>query len=67
VYLPTYSPDYNPIEEAFAKVKNLLRKSAARTKEALLEAIGAALCTITAQDAWGFFEHAGYSATGHLL
>jgi transposase len=67
VYLPTYSPDYNPIEEAFAKVKNLLRKSAARTKEALLEAIGAALCMITAQDARGFFEHAGYSATGHLL
>jgi transposase len=67
VYLPTYSPDYNPIEEAFAKIKSLLRKAAARSKEALLEAIGAALCAITAQDAQGFFEHAGYSLTGHLL
>src|SRR3712207_1793573 len=44
LYLPSYSPDYNPIEEAFAKIKNvLLRKAAARTKEALVEAIGAAL------------------------
>jgi hypothetical protein len=38
LYLPAYSPDYNPIEEAFAKIKNLLRKAAARTKEALVEA-----------------------------
>lgn len=38
VYLPSYSPDYNPIEEAFAKIKNLLRKTAARSKETLLEA-----------------------------
>jgi transposase len=66
VYLPAYSPDYNPIEEAFAKIKNLLRKAAARTKEALLEAIGAALSAISAQDAWGFFEHAGYRPTGQL-
>ena len=67
VYLPAYSPDYNPIEEAFAKIKNLLRKAAARTKEALVEAIGAALSAISAQDARGFFEHAGYRPTGHLL
>ena len=67
VYLPAYSPDYNPIEEAFAKIKNLLRKAAARTKEALVEAIGAALSAISAQDARGFFEHAGYYPTGHLL
>jgi transposase len=40
LYLPSYSPDYNPIEEAFAKIKNLLRKASARTKEALVEAIG---------------------------
>ena len=39
LYLPAYSPDYNPIEEAFAKIKNLLRKAAARSKEALVEAI----------------------------
>jgi transposase len=40
LYLPAYSPDYNPIEEVFAKIKNLLRKAAARSKEALVEAIG---------------------------
>ena len=67
VYLPSYSPDYNPIEEAFAKIKNLLRKAEARTKEALVEAIAAALCAISAQDARGFFEHAGYYPTGQLL
>jgi transposase len=67
IYLPSYSPDYNPIEEAFAKIKNLLREAAARTKEALVEAIGVALSAITAADAQGFFEHAGYRPTGHLL
>jgi transposase len=67
IYLPSYSPDYNPIEEAFAKIKNLLRKVAARTKEALVEAIGVALSAVTAADARGFFEHAGYRPTGHLL
>jgi transposase len=67
VYLPSYSPDYNPIEEAFAKIKHLLRKAAARTKEALIEAIAAAISAITAEDARGFFEHAGYHPTGHLL
>jgi transposase len=67
IYLPSYSPDYNPIEEAFAKIKNLLRKAAARTKEALVEAIGVALSAVTAADARGFFEHAGYRSTGHLL
>jgi transposase len=64
VYLPAYSPDYNPIEEAFAKVKSLLRKAAARSKEILVEAIGAALSAVTAADVWGFFEHAGYRPTG---
>jgi transposase len=67
VYLPAYSPDSNPIEEAFAKIKNLLRKAAARSKEALVEAIGAALSAITAEDVRGFFEHAGYRPTGQLL
>ena len=67
LYLPSYSPDYNPIEEAFAKIKGLLRQAAARTKEALVEAIGAALSAVSAQDARGFFEHAGYRPTGHLL
>ena len=67
IYLPSYSPDYNPIEEAFAKIKNLLRKASARTKEALVEAIGVALSAVSAQDARGFFEHAGYRSSGHLL
>jgi transposase len=67
IYLPSYSPDYNPIEEAFSKIKNLLRKAATRTKEALVEAIGVALSAVTAADARGFFEHAGYRSTGHLL
>ena len=67
VYLPSYSPDYNPIEEAFAKIKNLLRKAAARSKETLIEAIGAALKAVTADDIRGFFEHAGYHPMGHLL
>ena len=66
MYLPAYSPDYNPIEEAFAKLKQLLRKAAARNKEALVEAIGAALSAITTADAKGFFEHAGYRPAGQL-
>jgi transposase len=67
LYLPAYSPDYNPIEEAFSKIKNLLRKAAARTKEALIEAIGQALWAVTVEDALGYFEHAGYRPTGQLL
>jgi transposase len=67
IYLPSYSPDYNPIEEAFSKIKDLLRKAAARTKEALVEAIGAALSAVSAADARGFFEHAGYRPTAQLL
>jgi transposase len=67
VYLPSYSPDYNPIEEAFAKIKNLLRKAAARSKEALIGAIAAALSAITAEDIRGYFQHAGYRLAGQLL
>jgi transposase len=63
VYLPSYSPDLNPIEEAFSKIKGLIRKVEARSREALLEAIGAAISAITGQDARGFFEHCGYRAT----
>jgi transposase len=66
VYLPPYSPDLNPIEEAFAKIKALLRKARARTREALLEAMGKALDAVTT-DARGFFEHRGYRATAQLL
>jgi transposase len=67
LYLPSYSPDYNPIEEAFAKIKHLLRKAAARTKEALIDAIAEALSAISAEDIRGYFQHAGYGSTGQLL
>jgi transposase len=60
LYLPPYSPDLNPIEEAFAKLKALLRRAGARTREALIEAMGRALDAVTASDARGFFEHRGY-------
>ena len=65
-YLPAYSPDLNPIEEAFSKLKALLRE-AARTKEALLEAIAAALAAITAEDAAGYFHHCGYKTPGQNM
>ena len=61
VFLPAYSPDFNPIELAFAKVKEALRATGARTQEALEEAISMALATITAHDAVGWFKHCGYS------
>jgi len=67
LYLPSYSPDFNPIEEAFSKIKGLLRKSEARTREALLEAIGVAISAVTAKDARGFFEHCGYHAVVQLF
>jgi len=60
IYLPSYSPDFNPIEEAFAKIKRLVRKAEARTKEALVEAIGWALSAVTSMDTRAFFEHCGY-------
>jgi transposase len=60
LYLPPYSPDFNPIEEAFSKVKRLLRKAESRMREVLVEAIGVAISAVTAKDARGFFEHCGY-------
>jgi transposase len=59
-YLPPYSPDLNPIEEAFSKVKAFLRSAAPRTPDDHSTAIWAALRTITPQDATGWFAHAGY-------
>ena len=58
--LPPYSPDFNPIEEAFSKVKGLLRKAKARTLAALFEATQRALGAVTSEDARGFFGHCGY-------
>ena len=56
-FLPAYSPDFNPIEHAFAKLKQCLRKAKARTQETLETAIAAALATITSHDAQGWFKH----------
>lgn len=58
--LPPYSPDFNPIEQAFSKVKNLIRKAKARTLEALFEATMTALGEVAASDAHGYFKHCGY-------
>ena len=60
LYLPPYSPDLNPIEEAFSKVKGILRRAEARGRGALMEATGAALSAVSGHDAKGFFEHRGY-------
>lgn len=62
-YFPTYWPDLSPIEEAVAKLKQRLRHAAARTREALIDAIAAALDQITAAAARGFFQHCGYHIT----
>jgi transposase len=60
LFLPAYSPDCTPIEQAFSKIKAHLRALGARTREALLEAVRQAVGTITAEDATGWFAHAGY-------
>jgi transposase len=60
-YMPSYSPDLSPIEPSWAKMKSSLRHVAARTVEALEQALGPALDSITAQDAAGFFRHCGYA------
>ena len=60
LFLPPYSPDFSPIEEAFSKIKALLRKAQARERGALVEAIGRALSAVTAEDAAGYFGHCGY-------
>jgi len=60
VFVPSYSPDLNPIEEAFSKIKNILRKLGARTHEALLKAIEEALSEVTPADAAGWFDQCGY-------
>jgi transposase len=67
VYLPPYSPDFNPIEEAFSKIKGLMRKAEARSREALLEAMGSAISALSGEDARGFFEHCGYRAMVQAL
>jgi transposase len=61
MYLPSYSPDHRTLfEEAFSKIKRLVRKAEARTREALVEAIGSALSAVSSKEARSFFEHCGY-------
>jgi transposase len=60
LFLPSYSPDLNPIEEAFSKIKAIVRKVGARTREALVEAIGRASAAVSSEDVAGWFAHAGY-------
>ena len=67
LYLPPYSPDFNPIEQAFSKLKSYLRDACARSRQMLMEVIGQALSTISASDAEGFFEHCGYRAVVQSL
>lgn len=62
-FLPPYSPDLNPIEKMWSKVKGVLRSLKARTAEALLDAIGVALRSVTITDAEGWFAHSGYGNT----
>jgi transposase len=61
VFLPTYSPDLNPIEPAFAKTTQALRRGGARSWESVVAAVGDALHTISAADARAFFTDAGFA------
>ena len=63
LYLPPYSPDFNPIENAFAKLKALLRKVAERTVEGLWTAIGSLLDAFSPVECTNYFQAAGYDAT----
>ena len=67
VFLPSYSPDLNPIEEAFSKIKQLVRKVGARVRKALGEALERALAAVTPEDAAGWFAHAGYEPQDQSL
>ncbi len=60
VYLPPYSPELNPIEQCWSKLKNLLKKAAARTRETLDDVLGKAMKCVTAKDAEGWFSECGY-------
>ncbi len=67
LFLPPYSPDFTPIEQAFSKLKQVLRRAAARTRAALDAAITTALSTITAANARAWFTHCGYHLSGQSL
>jgi transposase len=63
LFLPPYSPDFSAIEEAFSKIKAILRSIEARTQQTLVEAIGQALDAVSRRDALGWFAHCGYRLT----
>lgn len=67
LFLPSYSPDFNPIELAFAKIKQTLRGRGERTFAGIVAATGPALDAVTAADARGFFAHCGFHLSGQLL
>ena len=67
MYLPPYSPDFNPIENMWSKVKEALRSAAARALETLGIAITAAITSVTAEDCLGFFQNCGYATEDHKL
>jgi transposase len=67
LFLPPYSPDFSPIEEAFSKVKGILRRIGARTREALVQATGQALDAVSRRDAVGWFGHCGYDVAPQSL
>jgi transposase len=62
LFLPKYSPDLNPIEQVFAKLKHLLRKAAARTQDSVCRAIGALLDSYTGEEGANYFRNSGYGA-----
>ena len=67
LFLPPYSPDFSPIEETFTKVKGILCRVGARTREALVEATGQALDAVSRRDAVGWFGHCGYDIAHQSL
>jgi transposase len=67
LYIPAYSPDLTPIEEAFSKIKTFLKRASAQTVDTLLDAISAALPIVSISDAFGFFHHAGFTLPAQSL
>ena len=63
LYLPPYSPDLNPIEMAFSKLKQLLRGVGARTFDHLIQALGGICDLFTPEECWNYLKHAGYVST----
>jgi len=67
LYLPPYSPDFNPIEQVFAKLKTLLRKAAARSLEALWQVIGNLLARFSSRECLRYFQNAGYGLSNREM